>query len=199
MKLLKHISFFKQNLIALMFYTRAIFILCLFLNVLILNSSIIVPIQLADNDITSISNGIGDLACEKNIIKATEEIVTGLLEVVNWTCINSGMSYKEQSELNDLFWEFKSELILITRSTKKDDKDKKNDLADSISNLIYHLLNLMVVRNNVKYHLKNILAALLDIISFVLKSEEKNKEIEALEESIQNILEKNNEKNKARI
>lgn len=198
MKLLKKIKFLKQNDVALMFYTRAIFILCMFYGVSFVNSSIIVPIQLAENDITNISNGIGNVTCNNNIIKGTEEIIEGLLDVVDWTCINSGMTYKEQKELNDLFWQFKSELILITRINKKDDQGKKDDLADSISRLIFHLLNLMVIRTNIKYHLKNILASLLDIISFILKSEEKNKEIEALEESIQNILEKNNEKNKAR-
>lgn len=145
--------------------------------------------NIPDVDFHKISDGIGFLLCGKNAVKGTTKIVKGLVDVVDVVIQRFNLSPEDQLAIQNLFLDFELKIneIRFVESCKK--KQDYLALADGISKLIYHLMKLMVFQVNVKYHLRNILAALFNIVGEILQDEEAEADLENLQASIQHILE----------
>ena len=140
------------------------------------------------------SEGISYILTDKyKITDGTEKVIHGITQLASITVQQTNLTEEELESLKQDVAEFESGLINLLngrydKSSIRSDQSKL--LKEGLSDLLYYLFSLIVLKNDVKLHLKNIFKALLKIITAVIDDENfQSFNLESLQNLLHNALE----------
>src|SRR3990167_6638842 len=140
------------------------------------------------------SEGVAQLLTDKTKVSVgANKVIHGATQIAAITVQETNLSQEELNYLQQSVAEFEQGLIqLLENKTDRETKLRNHTalLKEGLNDLFYYMFSLVVLRDDVKTHLKNIFIALLKIItSIVSDGGFSEKELQNIQTSLHSTLE----------
>lgn len=144
-----------------------------------------------DTCFNHMSDGVGLLLSGCDVRQGSQKVIQAVTDVASVIVEEHKLSHEEAQEIQECLVMFDKELSMLgSRQQTKTDGDKEL-LAKGIKQLVYHMFVLSTLRKNVSFHVKNIISALLKIISVVLDATSSDfQELSQVNETLQDAVNK---------
>lgn len=143
-----------------------------------------------ENDLKNISKGLGSLVAKKKLVKGSSKLINGIVDLTCDVCNCSQITAQDQKEIDEVFNLLLNSIDQLKLSQiKRESNSNGKMLAEGIGGLVYHTFKLAVFKEDIVFHVKNIVGSLLKIISYVLtESSPKEDELEQIKQNLNNLL-----------
>jgi hypothetical protein len=150
--------------------------------------------DLIKESLSDFSEGVAQLLTDKTQISAgANKVIYSAAQIAALTVQETNLSQEELNYLQLSVAEFEQGLIHLLENKNKSAIKSGNHTAllkEGLNDLFYYMFSLVVLRNDIKIHLKNIFISLLKIITAVISDKGFNeKELQSIQASLHSALE----------